>query len=198
RGSRPRRGIRRPHPPRRRRPRAPGRRPARAGRRPAGSRSRRGAGCGSARHAACRGLPGPGRLRQTDQRRQAMTAPPAEATAEKRNPVLAVVRRLPGTIAFIVVILIVGVVSGALWTPFADSPAWETFAYGLPALEAGRWWTPITGTFFQGHPWVYPIVAVAMLGMVFLEYKRGWRVMFAYFWVGQLFAVLGAALIFWA
>lgn len=122
-----------------------------------------------------------------------------ESTAvARKNPVLAVVRRLPGTIAFVVVVLIVGVVSGALWSPFVNSPLWETFAYGLPALEAGRWWTPITGTFFVNQPWVYITSFIALWGMVFLEYKRGWRVMFAYYWVGQLFAVLGAALIYWA
>ena len=58
--------------------------------------------------------------------------------------VTAVARRIPTTAALALVLLGVGVASAGLWTPFAASPLHETVAYGLPALEAGRWWTPVT------------------------------------------------------
>ncbi len=72
--------------------------------------------------------------------------------APPRHPVLSFVRRIPATLTIIAVLLAVGVVFAGLWRPFEDSPLWDTVAYGLPALLEGRWWTPITGTFFVNHP----------------------------------------------
>jgi phosphatidylglycerol lysyltransferase len=119
----------------------------------------------------------------------------AETTSPPR--VLAVLSRIPGTLIFIVVVLAVGVVSRGLWEPFEKSAGWDVFAYGLPAFDAGRWWTPITGTFLINQPWVYIPSIVALWGMAILEYMRGWRVMLAYYWIGQLFAILAAAAVFW-
>ncbi len=111
--------------------------------------------------------------------------------------ILAGLGRIPATLTMIAAILIVGVVTGALWSPFRDSAAWETFAYGLPAFEAGRWWTPITGTFLVAQPWVYIFTIASFAGMGYLEYRRGWRVASAYFAIGQLFAVCATALLLW-
>lgn len=107
-------------------------------------------------------------------------------------------RRIPATLALVAVLLVVGVLTAALWQPFRSSPLWEPFAYGLPAIEAGRWWTPVTGTFVIDQPWVYALTIASLWGMAYLEYRRGWRVALAYFGVGQLFAVLAAALVLWA
>ncbi|WP_353618950.1 bifunctional lysylphosphatidylglycerol flippase/synthetase MprF [Microbacterium sp. ASV49] len=120
-----------------------------------------------------------------------------DAVPRTANRVIAVLRRTPGTIAMIAAILIVGVVSQGLWHPFRKSPWWGTFAYGLPAFEAGRWWTPFTGTFLVAFPWIYVIVIIGFAGMAFLEFRRGWRVALSYFWVGQLFAIFAAALLLW-
>ncbi len=118
--------------------------------------------------------------------------------APRTSPrVIAVLRRTPATLATVLAILIVGVVSAGLWHPFRRSPAWGTFAYGLPAFEAGRWWTPITGTFLIAWPWIYVIVILGFAGMAYLEYRRGWRAALSYFWVGQLFAIVAAALQLW-
>ncbi len=68
-------------------------------------------------------------------------------------------------------------------------------AYGLPALEEGRWWTPITGTFFVNQPWVYLFTISGFIGMAYLECARGSRVALAYFGIGQLFAVFARALL---
>jgi lysylphosphatidylglycerol synthetase-like protein (DUF2156 family) len=113
------------------------------------------------------------------------------------NRALAVIRRIPATLAMVAAILIVGIVSRGLWHPFRRSPMWDTFAYGLPAFEAGRFWTPFTGTFLIAWPWIYTLVFLGFTGMAYLEYRRGWRVALAYFWIGQLFAIFGAALILW-
>jgi phosphatidylglycerol lysyltransferase len=108
------------------------------------------------------------------------------------------VRRIPATLTLVGVLLAIGVASSGLWSSFAADPAIQTWAYGLPALEAGRWWTPLTGTFLVAHPWVYPIVLASFAGMGYLEYRRGTGLALAYYFGGQLFAVLGAALMLWA
>ncbi|WP_300267052.1 bifunctional lysylphosphatidylglycerol flippase/synthetase MprF [Microbacterium sp.] len=117
-------------------------------------------------------------------------------TDDKQRPaVLRLAARFPATLIFIGVILVVGVVSQGLWRPFSDSALFDAFAYGLPALEEGRWWTPITGTFLVVQPWVYIPTILGFWGMAYLEHRRGWRVALLYYWIGQLFAVLGSALV---
>lgn len=107
-------------------------------------------------------------------------------------------RRIPLTLSLVGAVLAVGIVSTGLWSPVEESDAMGIWAYGLPALEAGRWWTPLTGTFLVVHPWVYPLAVASFAGMGYLEFRRGSRVALAYFVGGQLFAVLGAALLLWA
>ncbi len=114
-----------------------------------------------------------------------------------RRPVLVAIGRIPATLTLIAVLLAVGVVFAGLWSPFEDSPLYETVAYGLPALIEGRWWTPITGTFFVNHPVVYIFTIASFIGMAYLEFRRGSRVALAYFGVGQLFAIFGSALLLW-
>jgi len=111
--------------------------------------------------------------------------------------VVTAARRLPATTVLALVLLGVGVASAGLWSPFAASPLHDTVAYGLPALEAGRWWTPVTGTFFVSVPWLYAPVIIGLVGMAFLEFRRGSRVAASYFVGGQLGAVLGASLVLW-
>ncbi|MBW8763329.1 MAG: DUF2156 domain-containing protein [Microbacterium sp.] len=115
---------------------------------------------------------------------------------EERSPatgILAVLRRIPATLCMVAVILAVGVVSRGLWAPFEDADLFETIAYGLPAFSEGRWWTPLTGTFFVNQPWVYVFTISGFWGMAYLEFRRGARAALAYYWVGQLFAILATA-----
>jgi len=121
-------------------------------------------------------------------------APSAPST---RNRVLAVASRLPVTLGLLAVLLLVGVISRGLWHSFFRTAAFQWLAYGLPAFEAGRWWTPVTGTFLIARPADYLLAVVALWGIGYLEYRRGSRVAAAYFGVGQLFAVFGTALLVW-
>jgi lysylphosphatidylglycerol synthetase-like protein (DUF2156 family) len=114
-----------------------------------------------------------------------------------RHPIVRVVTRIPATLSLIAAILVVGVVFAGLWSPFEDNPLFETVAYGLPALIEGRWWTPVTGTFFVNHPFVYVFTIASFVGMAYLEIRRGSRVALAYFGIGQLFAVFASALVIW-
>lgn len=118
-------------------------------------------------------------------------APPAP------NRVIAAASRVPATLVMIGAILVAGIVWQGLWRPFENSPVFEAVAYGLPAFEAGRWWTPFTGTFFVNQPWVYAFTITSFVGMAYLEFRRGSRVALAYYWMGQLFAICGTALLLW-
>ena len=111
------------------------------------------------------------------------------------HPVIAVVRRIPATLTMVLLILVVGVVSRGLWTPFEDTALFQTVAYGLPNLADGKWWTPLTGTFFVNEPWVYLFTLAGFWGMAYLEFRRGSRVALAYYWIGQLFAIFATALL---
>jgi phosphatidylglycerol lysyltransferase len=120
------------------------------------------------------------------------------AALPRRLTPLTVARRLPATLITIAAILVAGTVSGALWRPFAHSAGWDVLAYGLPALEDGRWWTPVTGSLFASFPAVYVPQILAFVGMAYLELRRSWKVATGYFVAGQLFAVLGTSLLLWA
>lgn len=122
---------------------------------------------------------------------------PREVVTGRGRRVLAVGRRIPATLTLVAVLLVVGVATAALWSPLEQTPLWKVLAYGLPALEQGRWWTPITGTFLLGQPWFYLPSIVAFWGMGYLEYRRGSRVALAYFAIGQLFAVFATSLLLW-
>lgn len=111
------------------------------------------------------------------------------------HPVIAVVRRIPATLTMVLLILVVGVASRGLWTPFEDTALFPTVAYGLPNLTDGKWWTPLTGTFFVNEPWVYVFTLAGFWGMAYLEFRRGSRVALAYYWIGQLFAIFATALL---
>ena len=111
------------------------------------------------------------------------------------RPAIAVVRRIPATLIMVLLILIVGVAWNGLWAPFEDTKLFSTVAYGLPNLVDGKWWTPLTGTFFVNQPWVYVFTIAGFWGMAYLEFRRGSRVALAYYWIGQLFAIFATALL---
>ena len=122
----------------------------------------------------------------------------SEAPTRKPNAVLSVAGRIPATLTMIALILAAGFIWQGLWRPFQDTELFDAVAYGLPALTDGRWWTPVTGTFFVNQPWVYVFTISGFAGMAYLEFRRGSRVALAYYWVGQLFAIFATALLLWA
>ncbi|WP_375386493.1 bifunctional lysylphosphatidylglycerol flippase/synthetase MprF [uncultured Microbacterium sp.] len=121
----------------------------------------------------------------------------AAQTPVERPLIVRVLVRMPATLVVVAAILIAGVAWGGLWSNFEDNPLFDSVAYGLPAFQAGQWWTPLTGTFFVNLPWVYILTIAGFAGMGYLEFRRGTRTALLYFGGGQLFAVLGAALFFW-
>ncbi len=108
---------------------------------------------------------------------------------------LSALRRMPATATMVALILVVGIASQGLWRPFEDADVFGAVAYGLPNLTDGRWWTPLTGTFFVNQPWVYLFTISGFWGMAYLEFRRGSLVALSYYWIGQLFAILATALL---
>ncbi|WP_147455167.1 hypothetical protein [Saccharothrix australiensis] len=105
-----------------------------------------------------------------------------------------VVRRLPFTTAVVVVMLVVGVATGALWSAAADRPWYPEVAFGVPSLAEGRWWTPVTGSFLAVVPAAYvPMAGTFALFVGAAEWVRGTRYAAVVAVAGQLGAVLLSA-----
>ena len=69
--------------------------------------------------------------------------------------VLGVLRGVPFTIAVVVVMLVLGISTRTLWDPLVDRDLMAVVAYGLPAFQAGRWYTVVTGALFALTPAQY-------------------------------------------
>lgn len=123
-------------------------------------------------------------------------AAPDESPAP-RSRLLRLAGRIPATLGVVAVLLLAGALTGALWSPLQDGPLWDVLAFGLPALQEGRWWTPVTGSLLVSHPLLYLPTLVGMSAMAFVEFHRGGRIALSYFAGGQLFAVVVASLILW-
>jgi lysylphosphatidylglycerol synthetase-like protein (DUF2156 family) len=112
------------------------------------------------------------------------------------RPLLDIAKRVPYTASIVVVMVALGLVSQAFWRPLSESGWWPHIAYGLPALEEGRWWTPVSGAFFARIPAQYiPVLGGYILMAGFAEWRLGTRWAVITTWAGQLFSVFGTAAI---
>ncbi|WP_410644789.1 bifunctional lysylphosphatidylglycerol flippase/synthetase MprF [Amycolatopsis sp. lyj-346] len=110
-----------------------------------------------------------------------------------RGTVAVLRQRLPFTSGVTLAMLVLAVASGALWNAAEDRAVFPYVAYGLPSLEAGRWWTMLTGPFFAVIPWYYlPMVGSFALFAGFAEWKLGTRRAMAVTIGGQVVSVLVA------
>ena len=109
-----------------------------------------------------------------------------------------VLRRVPFTLSVVVLTLLLGVVSGAIWEPVGLLDWFPQVAYGVPALREGKLWTLLTGPLFIGTPTQY--VAVSLTFLVLggaCELRLGTRRVALTATVGQIGGVLVAALVIW-
>ncbi|MEH6821231.1 MAG: DUF2156 domain-containing protein [Dietzia psychralcaliphila] len=102
-------------------------------------------------------------------------------------------RRLPVTAIVLTTLLVTGVVFETLWRSAPNAPWFEGVAYGVPALEGGRWWTVFAGPWFG----MTPLQHVSLLVLVAAGIGVGeWRLGSARTALvaigGQLIGVLGA------
>ena len=125
---------------------------------------------------------------------------PNESASSSSTPVpflrtvIAAARRLPVTAAVVVTLLVTGVVFRALWRGTHHEPWFDAVAYGLPALQDGRWWTVLSGPWFG----LTPLQHVSLILLVAAGFGVGeWRlgsVRTALVGLGgQVIGVLGAA-----
>lgn len=120
---------------------------------------------------------------------------PARATAAR---VVVVLRRYPATTGLVLAVLVVGVASGALWRDIHDTSFYDSVAYGLPQLRAGKVWTFATGAAFVPSLILYlPVLALLVLAAGAYERRVGaWRTVAAVVG-GQVLGALLAALVLW-
>ena len=105
-------------------------------------------------------------------------------------------RQVPVTVALVSVMVVLGVVTQSLWSPLKDRELLPVVAYGLPALQEGRWWTPVSGAFFALVPAQYlPIAGGALLLLGWSELRLGSRRVTIAAVACHLLGVLGASLV---
>ena len=71
-------------------------------------------------------------------------------------------RKAPVTIALVVILWVVGAVTGSLLDGPSESLQ-DTVAAGVPAFQDGNWWTPLTAAFFAADLFTYLGVTVLLL-----------------------------------
>ncbi|WP_042434597.1 bifunctional lysylphosphatidylglycerol flippase/synthetase MprF [Streptacidiphilus anmyonensis] len=100
-------------------------------------------------------------------------------------------QRFPFTVAAASTILIVGLATGGLWAALQDRSWYPDVAFGLPSLQSGRWWTPVTGSALGATPLDYlPIILGFVLLVGFAEWRLGTRWTAAVTVTGQIGTVL--------
>ncbi len=105
--------------------------------------------------------------------------------------VLTLVRRVPFTASVVVLIVVLALTTGTAWSPLEDASWYPDVAFGPPALEAGRWWTLVTGSLFALQPLQYPAILVFFAAPVGLcEWRLGTRLTSAIVVVGQLLGIV--------
>ena len=107
-----------------------------------------------------------------------------------------VVRAFPFTIGVVGLMLVLGVATQTLWDALVDRDLLDSVAYGLPALQDGRWWTPVSGAFFALTPAQYlPVAGGAAILLGWSEWRLGTRRVAIASVGAHLVGVLGAALV---
>jgi lysylphosphatidylglycerol synthetase-like protein (DUF2156 family) len=121
-------------------------------------------------------------------------APPAAGHAGTTGRVRSLLTQYPFTVAATAVLIGMGIGFGSFWTQLPDTPWWNRLAFGLPALEHGRWWTPVTGSLLAENVFEYvPILLVFGVVLALSERRLGTARTAAIAVAGQLFGVLATA-----
>jgi hypothetical protein len=108
-------------------------------------------------------------------------------------------RRYWATASIVAAVLVAGVTTGALWNGVDQGTAlYDRVAYGLPALQDGRWWTFFTGIFFAPEAVLYvPILALIISVASVYERRLGHLRTLVVAIGGQFLAGLLTALFLW-
>lgn len=102
-------------------------------------------------------------------------------------------RRLPVTAVIVAALLVTGLVFETLWRSARDASWFPDVAYGVPALEGGRWWTLATGPWFGLTPLQHvSLLVLVAAGIGVGEWRLGPARTALVAATGQLIGVLGA------
>lgn len=109
-----------------------------------------------------------------------------------------VIKRLPVTTALLVLVLVLSILTRALWEPMGSRALGSSMAYGLPSFQHGAWWTVATGSVFAVQPVQYlPILlGLALLGG-FAEWRLGTRQAAVALVCCHVVAVVATAALLW-
>lgn len=92
--------------------------------------------------------------------------------------VWSIAKKIPGTIAIALLILLTGVLTKSLWSSVNLDEILANYGYGIPSLADGRIWTVFTGALVAPEPYMYAtILASVLVGAGYLEYKVGLKKM---------------------
>ncbi len=136
----------------------------------------------------------------------AATAPPVERPPDPPSRgrqflsrCLDLLRRYWGTAFLIACVIVAGLSTGAFWTEVSEgSSLYEDVAYGLPALQDGRWWTFFTGMFFAPQLALYlPILLLLVVVASIYERRVGHVRTIVVGIGGQALAALLTSLFLW-
>ncbi|MEO1055934.1 MAG: phosphatidylglycerol lysyltransferase domain-containing protein [Actinomycetota bacterium] len=103
------------------------------------------------------------------------------------------------TISLVALIVVLNVATGALWNGAGEgTDIYAEVAYGLPALQDGRWWTFFTGQFFTQTPVLYvPILVLLIVAASIYERRVGHVRTLVVAVGGQFAAAIVTALFLW-
>lgn len=106
-------------------------------------------------------------------------------------------RSIPFTLGTILVMLVVGTITGSLFSESSFERLNPEWGYGLPALQVGHWYTAFTGAFVIPSPELYIVMTVlTLLALGFYERKvGGWRSLLALMGTHVLAVYLTIALV---
>lgn len=113
--------------------------------------------------------------------------------ARVAGAVVLAARRLPITAIVVAALLVTGVMFETLWRSAHSAPWFDGVAYGVPALEGGRWWTVLAGPWFGLTPLQHlSLLILVAVGIGVGEWRLGSARTALVASGGQLIGVLGA------
>lgn len=116
----------------------------------------------------------------------------------KFNPkdILRILKKTPGTIVLLVLVLLVGIFTKSLWHSAEKFGLVSQYGYGIPSFQEGRWWTILIGMPISPEPWMFVIILLVMVvGCGYLEYRYGTVRMLGVMLITQIASVLITAII---
>ena len=130
----------------------------------------------------------------TDQIAEQSDEPASPPTpAPPVRTLVAAARRLPVTVTVVLALLITGVVFSALWRGTHHAPWFGSVAYGLPALQNGKWWTVLSGPWFGLTPLQHAsLIVFVAVGFGVGEWRLGSLRTALVGLGGQVLGVMGA------